>query len=428
GRMEAIEDWAGKREFSKSYLAFHPYFYRQGPEAEMAVLNPYEYNVSNSEMIQMLRRGHHGVELTPYEWNRLITWVDFNLPYNSSFPASPYEVINTGETIDQKARRIELAEKYSGAPIYWEKEIEAYTKYLKNKGEIKPTMPTQATTKNQKVAKVKGWPFTQDQAAAMVSGKEIKKIDLGNGQTLDFVYVPAGTFVNGNGEKVQIKKAFYMSATELNNAQVRAILPYHDSRYIGQQWKDHTTPGYFVDSAHLAATKISWNEAKKYADLLSAKTGLKVALPSANEWEWATRSGSATDFWFGTTHTDFSKYENFADDELGKMAVSGIDPKPMSRNDSWFKYQAYIPKEWSVNDGNMLMTAPGSYQANPWGLYDMHGNVAEWTRDDYGQGSLDKIVVGASWYDRPKRGAASARRHFLPWHQVWNVGMRLVIE
>ncbi|MEG1371233.1 MAG: SUMF1/EgtB/PvdO family nonheme iron enzyme [Mucinivorans sp.] len=428
GRMEVIEDWAGKREFSKSYLAFHPYFYRQGPEAEMAVLNPYEYNVSNSEMIQMLRKGHHGVELTPYEWNRLITWVDFNLPYNSSFPASPYEVINTGETIDQKARRIELAEKYSGAPIYWEKEIEAYTKYLKNKGEIKPTMPTQAATKNQKIAKVKGWPFTQDQAAAMVSGKEIKKIDLGNGQTLDFVYVPAGTFVNGNGEKVQIKKAFYMSATELNNAQVRAILPYHDSRYIGQQWKDHTTPGYFVDSAHLAATKISWNEAKKYADLLSTKTGLKVALPSANEWEWAARSGSATDFWFGTTHTDFSKYENFADDELGKMAVSGIDPKPMSRNDSWFKYQAYIPKEWSVNDGNMLMTAPGSYQANPWGLYDMHGNVAEWTRDDYGQGSLDKIVVGASWYDRPKRGAASARRHFLPWHQVWNVGMRLVIE
>ncbi|MEG0656536.1 MAG: SUMF1/EgtB/PvdO family nonheme iron enzyme, partial [Mucinivorans sp.] len=246
--------------------------------------------------------------------------------------------------------------------------------------------------------------------------------------TLDFVYVPAGTYVNGEGQKVQIKKAFYMSATELNNAQMRAVLPYHNSRYIGQQWKDHTTPGYFVDSAHLAATKISWNEATKYAKLLSEKTGLNIKLPSTVEWEWAARAGAATDFWFGTTHTDFSKYENMADDELNKMAVSGVDPQPMRRTDAWFKYQAYIPKENSVNDGHMLMTAPGSYQANPWGLYDMHGNVAEWTRDDYGQGSLDKVVVGASWYDRPKRGAASARRHFLPWHQVWNVGMRLVIE
>ncbi|MEG2527876.1 MAG: SUMF1/EgtB/PvdO family nonheme iron enzyme [Mucinivorans sp.] len=428
GRMESIGDWAGAREFSKSYLAFHPYFYRQGPEAEMAVLNPYEYNVSNSEMIQMLRKGHHGVELTPYEWNRLITWVDFNLPYNSSFPASPHEVLNTGETIDQKARRLELAEKYSGAPIYWEKEIEAYTKYLKDKGEIKATMPVQTTSKATKIAKVKGWPFSAEQAQAMVKDKEVRKIDLGNGQTLDFVYVPAGTYVNGEGQKVQIKKAFYMSATELNNAQMRAVLPYHNSRYIGQQWKDHTTPGYFVDSAHLAATKISWNEATKYAKLLSEKTGLNIKLPSTVEWEWAARAGAATDFWFGTTHTDFSKYENMADDELNKMAVSGVDPQPMRRTDAWFKYQAYIPKENSVNDGHMLMTAPGSYQANPWGLYDMHGNVAEWTRDDYGQGSLDKVVVGASWYDRPKRGAASARRHFLPWHQVWNVGMRLVIE
>lgn len=428
GRMEVIQDWAGEREFSKSYLAFHPYFYRQGPEAEMAVLNPYEYNVANSEMIQMLRKGHHGVKLTPYEWNRLITWVDFNLPYNSSFPASPYRVYNTGETVDQKARRLELAEKYSGAPIYWEKEIEDYTQYLKNKGAIKPEMPTEVAKKESKPVKVKGWPFTAQAATQMVQGKPSKTVDLGGGQSLEFVYIPAGTYVNGNNEKVVIKKPFYMSSTELTNAQVRALIPTHDSRYIGQQWKDHTTPGYPVDSAHLAATKIDWNMAMDYSRKLSEKTGMKVTLPSAAEWEWAARAGAQTDFWFGTKNTDFSPYENLADDELNKMAVSGIDPRPMSRKDSWFKYQAYIPKENSVNDGHMLMAAPGLYKANPWGLYDMHGNVAEWTRDDYGQGTMDKVVVGASWYDRAKRGTASSRKHFLPWHQVWNVGMRLVIE
>lgn len=428
GRMEVIEDWAGKREYSKSYLAFHPYFYRQGPEAEMAVLNPYEYNVSNSEMIQMLRKGHHGVELTPYEWNRLITWVDFNLPYNSTFPASPYEVKNVGETLDQKKRRIELNEKYSGTAIYWEKEIEEYTAFLKAKGEITPTMPETKVTKAKKAPTVKGWPFTADQAKAMVNGKPSKKIDLGNGQIMEFVYVPAGTYVNGTGEKVQIKKPFYMSATEFSNGQIRALLPKHDSRYIGQQWKDHTTPGYPVDSAHFAATKVSWNDAMKAAAILSEKTGMKITLPSVAEWEWAARAGAQTDFWWGNLNTDFAKYENMADDELNKMAVAGIDPQPMSRNNVWFKYQAYIPKENSVNDGHMLMTVPGSYLPNPWGLYDMHGNVCEWTRDDYGYGTMDKVVVGASWYDRPKRGTASARRHFLPWHQVWNVGMRLVIE
>lgn len=428
GRMEVIEDWAGKRPYSKSYLNFHPYFYRQGPEAEMAVLNPYEYHVANSEMIQMLRKGHHGVQLTPYEWNRLVTWVDFNLPYHSSFPAAPQQIYGTCDTVDQKVRRMELGEKYAGTSVDWEQEIADYAKYLKGKGTITATSPTQTAVKATKVTKVKGWPFAADQAKAMTSDKPSKKVDLGDGQILEFVYVPAGTYVNGDGAKVAIKKGFYMSAAELTNAQVRALLPQHSSRYIGQQWKDHTTPGYFVDSAHLVATKLSWNDATTYAQRLSEKTGLKVQLPSVAEWEWAARAGSDQPFWYGNLNTDFAKYENFADDKLAEMAVSGIDPKPMSRKDSWFKYQAYIPKEWSVNDGYMLMAPPAQYQANPWGLYDMHGNVAEWTRDAYGNGTQDKVVVGASWYDRPKRGVASARRHFLPWHQVWNVGMRLVIE
>ena len=116
------------------------------------------------------------------------------------------------------------------------------------------------------------------------------------------------------------------------------------------------------------------------------------------------------------------------------MAVSGIDPQPMSSSSYYYKYLNYIPKHEDLNDGNMLVTSPGQYQANPWGLYDMHGNVAEWTRSDFERSSdpamieADKVVRGGSWYERTQRAATAVRRNFLPWQAPWNVGMRLIIE
>ncbi|MFI3294614.1 MAG: SUMF1/EgtB/PvdO family nonheme iron enzyme [Rikenellaceae bacterium] len=431
-RFDTLQDWTGPRIWSKAYLQFHPYFYRQGPEAEMAVLNPYEYNVSNSEMIQLLRKGHHGVELTDYEWNRLITWVDFNVPYGGVFDAIPFEALD-GKTYDQKRRRVELNAKYAGNPVDWVGELEKFEQYLASQPEIEPVMPKKPTVSTKNLS-VKGWPFSAEEAQQMVEGKEKKVVDLGDGLTMTFVYIPRGTYIAGgnglNGQsiprKVTIKKGFWMAEKEVSNEQMRAMVPTHSSRYIGQQWKDHTTPGYFVDSNHYAATKISYNDAMLFNERLSAKTGLNVTLPSEDQWEWAARAGSDDAFWFGSKNADFSPYENLADKELDKMAVSGIDPQPMSEESGWFKYQAYIPKDRTVNDGNMLMTASGEYKASPWGLYDINGNVAEWTRSS-GNGQL-YIVKGGSWYDRAKKVTVADRREFLPWHQVWNVGFRPIIE
>ena len=97
----------------------------------------------------------------------------------------------------------------------------------------------------------------------------------------------------------------------------------------------------------------------------------------------------------------------------------------------------YLPKNEKVNDKSMLLTHVKSYQQNPWGVYDMHGNVAEWTRSDYKIYPLnkkskvildEKVVRGGSWIDRPKFSTASSRKSFLPWQKVYNVGIRLVIE
>lgn len=430
GRMKGITDWAGTRTFSESYLAFHPYFYRQGPEAEMAVLNPYEYNVSNSEMIQMLRNGHKGVKLTDKEWERLITWVDFNLPYTGVMNTDKIKQVGTGEMCDQYERRREMSREYSNTDIDWKKEVAQYAEVLKGKEKIQPEMPTSTDVK--KTAKVKPWGFDVAKAKEMQGGKAPKVVDLGDGQTMTFVWVPSGSFVAGgsgiNGTlapyKAKVSKGFWMAEKEVSNEQMRALME-HDSRYIGQQWKDHTTPGYNVDSNFYPATKVSWEDAQKFVGLLSQKVGAKAELPTEIQWEWAARAGSESDFWFGTLNDNFAKYENLADETLNQMAVSGIDPKPMSKQDPWFPFQAYIPKDNTVDDGALLMTRGKSYAPNAWGLYDMHGNVAEWTATPTTENMY--VVKGASWYDRAKRGAASARKEFLKWHKVYNVGFRPII-
>lgn len=438
GRMDSITDWAGTRYFSKSYLQFHPYFYRQGPEAEMAVLNPLEYSAYNSEMLQILKAGHKGVKLDEKEWKTLYNWLDFNVPYWNAMNAEPQKQ-SSGEYIDQFKRRQELAKKYANAPIDWQAELKTYADQLKSQPAPVPVMPKQEV-RNAKAITVKGFPFTQEQAQAMVEGQQRFTVELSPGVTMNFVRIPAGQFVMGNNrpqsaerQKAKVDKAFWMGEIEVSNQQIRTLIPTHDSRYVGQFWKDHTTPGYPVNQPERSATKISYDEAMEFCRLLSAKINRSVTLPTEVQWEWAARAGSDQDFWFGNSNADFSKYENLADAELNKMAVEGIDPQPMAKTAPWYPYLSYIPKVESVNDGNMLMTSGGNYQANPWGLYDMNGNVAEWTRSVYypdpsNTNTPEMIVRGGSWYERPQRATASIRRSFLPWHKVWNVGFRVIIE
>ena len=71
--------------FSNSYYAFHKYFRRPGPESNGLMSKPYEYHASTSEGIQLLSKGHHGVNLDDESWQRLYTWVDLNVPYYGSW-------------------------------------------------------------------------------------------------------------------------------------------------------------------------------------------------------------------------------------------------------------------------------------------------------------------------------------------------------
>ncbi len=428
-----------KYGFGKSYLNFHPYIHRQGGEGDQPVLSPYEYHPNTSELVRMLKKGHYNVKLTDKEWRTLYNWIDFNAPDKGYFNAdTPKRIPVCGQ--DQIKRRIYLANEYAnGVGIDWQKEIADYANALKSKGKITPQMPEPVKEIKIKEAKAKNWPFE-----AKADGNK-KIIEVGNGVKMNFVRIPAGEFVMGSnsGEsdakpagKVAIKDGFWMGEIEVSNEQFKVLYPNHSSRYMDQQWKDHVYPGYPAFLPEQPVIRVSWNEAMAFCEELSKRTGLKITLPTEAQWEWACRAGTDTDMWYGDISSDFGKKENMADKTTLQFAVAGMDPKPMKPNHAMYKHYTFLPKDEGVDDGNLIQTKGASYEANPFGLYDMHGNVAEWTLSDYlpypygksKESAEYKVVRGGSALDRAKKSTSHSRRGYLPYQRVYNVGFRVIIE
>ena len=451
GEGKAFDLRGGKKDgrgYGTSYLNLHPYVHRQGGEGDMVVLYPYEYHPNTSELVRLLKKGHYNVQLTDAEWRKIYNWIDYNAPDKGYFNANvlksfPYQ------GYDQIERRKQLTDKYAGgAGVDWKKEIADYAAQLKNKGEIKPVMPKKVSPVKEKVLKVKGWPFAPDRVKEMLADEKetVKVLEIAPGVQMTFVRIPAGEFVMGSyhGEpdtypttKVKIDKAFWMGELEVSNQQYNTIFPQHDSRYVDQQWKDHVVPGYPANKPEQPVIRVSYNDAMEYCKILSQKTGLNITLPTEAQWEWACRGGSDEDFWFGNLNADFGKKDNLADVTTNKFAVSGVDPQPMSPESPWYKYYTFLPKAANVDDGSLVQVGGKKYEANPFGLYCMHGNVAEWTRSDYvpypykenpKKVSEYKVVRGGSYIERPKYSTAYSRKGFYPYQCVFNVGFRVIIE
>lgn len=451
GEGKAFDLRGGKKDgkgYGTSYLNLHPYVHRQGGEGDVVVLYPYEYHPNTSELVRLLKKGHYNVQLTDAEWRKIYNWIDYNAPDKGYFNANvlksfPYQ------GYDQIERRKQLTDKYAGgAGVDWKKEIADYAAQLKNKGEIKPVMPKKVSPVKEKVLKVKGWPFAPDRVKEMLADEKetVKVLEIAPGVQMTFVRIPAGEFVMGSyhGEpdtypttKVKIDKAFWMGELEVTNQQYNTIFPQHDSRYVDQQWKDHVVPGYPANKPEQPVIRVSYNDAMEYCKILSQKTGLNITLPTEAQWEWACRGGSDEDFWFGNLNADFGKKDNLADVTTNKFAVSGVDPQPMSPESPWYKYYTFLPKAANVDDGSLVQVGGKKYEANPFGLYCMHGNVAEWTRSDYvpypykenpKKVSEYKVVRGGSYIERPKYSTAYSRKGFYPYQCVFNVGFRVIIE
>jgi len=160
----------------------------------------------------------------------------------------------------------------------------------------------------------------------------------------EMVVIPSGRFVLGGWPvargKIGLVKFDYRLAfgvTEVTRGQYRQFLTATHSGNL------HKLPKGGDD---LPVTGVSWDDAEAYISWLSRETGHYYHLPSSSEWEYAARAGTTTTYFWG--------------DEVGENLANCLECK-----------SDYKGKSAPV----------ASFGANPWGLYDMHGNVWEWTKD-----------------------------------------------
>jgi formylglycine-generating enzyme required for sulfatase activity len=238
---------------------------------------------------------------------------------------------------------------------------------------------------------------------------------------------------------VRIDRPFWIGAHEISNAQYAQFDSMHDSHVEPKQAYQFGVHGYPMDRPEQPVVRVSWERAMAFCRWLSEKTGLDVSLPTEAQWEYAARAGSDRPFWFGGLDDDFGPYANLADVNIRKFASNPYTVDQAYPNAT--KYDDYMPRERRFDDGMLLTCEGGRYRPNPWGLCDMHGNVAEWTlsayrpypydasdgREDVG-GTDRRVVRGGSWRDRPMRSTASYRLGYQRYQRIFNVGFRIVVR
>ncbi|MDR1985344.1 MAG: formylglycine-generating enzyme family protein [Treponema sp.] len=241
----------------------------------------------------------------------------------------------------------------------------------------------------------------------------------------DFVQIQGGTFTMGSPDAELHREndeiphqvtvgSFYMGKYEVTQQEYDAMMGGNPSRFKGDR---------------LPVEQVSWFDAVAYCNVRSQKEGLTPAysingekvtwnphadgyrLPTEAEWEYAARGGTTTPFSTGNDIT--TSQANYNGNYPYNQNTPGI----------------YREKTTPV----------GSFAPNPWGLYDMHGNVNEWCWDWYGPYSTEsqdnpwgastgssRVNRGGSWSSYAKYLRSAIRNYNMPSYRYGNRGFRLV--
>jgi len=300
------------------------------------------------------------------------------------------------------------------------------------------------------------WPITPAQKAYAIEIEQpvVRRDALG----MVFVLVPPGTFVMGSppdedGREadevphgVRLSRGFYLSAWEVDNADYR--------RLVGDHAPDPLPSGWDVDlmvedegpvrlgGDDLPVTDVTWAEATAFCEALSAhqreRDGAgRFRLPTEAEWEYAARAGTTTPWFFGADQAAAVDYANLADETLFLILR---DARDVTASGTYLD----LPDDYPLLAPTGRDVAP-----NPFGLYDVHGNAAEWCQDFYapypvparGEGPLvdptgpeaggeypSHAHRGGGWDTQIPQTRAAARRALPTGRSNRSVGLRVVWE
>ena len=205
-------------------------------------------------------------------------------------------------------------------------------------------------------------------------------------------------------------KGFWIGRTAITNSQYRRFKPDHDSGSLA---------GHSLNGANQPAVNLTWGDAQAFAEWLSWEAGAnqRFRLPTEAEWEYAARAGTTTRYYWGNDIDP--RYANFSDRNDPTGAAIG-----------------------NLDDGHAVTAPVGSYLPNDLGLYDMAGNIWEWTCSEYdpnlgGQEQRcstrrpkdgQRVVRGGSWNNGPGDLRAARRLSRNPEHRDSMTGFRVIME
>lgn len=380
-------DTGGYLKYTPAYDALIPYIRRVGIEDDVSLLIPGEYHVDTSPLIQMLQRGHQGVRLDTEAWDRLVTWIDLNGPCHGTW-GDVYPIPDGAHE-----RRMTLRRAYGGPSD----DPEAIPERLGyDDTPVEPLLLPKA-------ASVSAAP-----SPASTESMAERTIDLGKDVTLKLTRVPAGEAVESS----------WMGVYEVSNQQFRLFDPDHEGRYYQKRHARSDDRGLPLDGPRQPVVRVSWDRARAFCRWLSARTGMRFSLPTEVQWEYACQAGTATPFFYGGPDDDFSRWAN-----MGDLAFAGLATQVTGGVEHLAMEGAALAQR-QFDDSAVVTIDVGCYQPNAWGLYDMHGNAAEWTQTAHRADR--KAVKGGSFYDPPRLCRRDIRVVYPAWRRVFNVGFRVV--
>jgi len=226
---------------------------------------------------------------------------------------------------------------------------------------------------------------------------------------MTFAWIPPGTFLMGSPpeeaervdnetqHRVTLTHGFHLGIHPVTQAQWQAVMGDNPSNFKGND---------------RPVEQVSWDDCQAFCTKLGQLAGKRFRLPTEAEWEYACRAGTTTPFYFGETiGTDQVNYDGNHTYGRGKKGVYRRQTTPV-----------------------------GSFPANAWGLFDMHGNVVEWCQDWYGpysQGDIKdsrsinngdfRVLHGGSWRSRPDWCRAAYRNRSAPGDRFSFLGCRVVL-